>query len=65
MNNDFYTIKRLSKELDQVRQNIRTYTNDLLEYDYDAFVKLLMNLVCQLVLLMKHRVKQTIQVKMN
>lgn len=56
MNNDVYTIKRLSNELKQPRQNIRRriikldieainqhtkkHKNDPLEYDYQAFIQL-------------------------
>ena len=56
MSNDIYTIKRLSKELGQASQNIRrrivkldikainqekrTYKNDPLKYNHQAFIKL-------------------------
>lgn len=56
MNNDIYTIKRLSKELGQASQNIRrrivkldikainqdkrTYKNDPLKYSYQNFIEL-------------------------
>ena len=56
MNNDIYTIKRLSKELGQASQNIRrrivkldikainqdkrTYKNDPLKYNYQNFIEL-------------------------